>query len=164
MAGFIEGEVKNLDPKFAQSFSFSGVNEQDYVPLALLKVNRVFNGESCFGEIDLLRASASNQVNNQTLTVAFFKRAEVSGVVDFKYVDPVNSVVSYSSLDPNTQTITNLSEITPFFSFVVGSASSESIDITDLDFTLGIGDSLLIAIKTTASITGEVNLNWFEQQ
>jgi len=164
MAGFIEGEVRNLDPKFTETFSFSGVNEQEYVPLALLKLNRVFNGESCFGEIDILRSGASNQANNQTLTVAFFKRAEVSGVVDFKYVDQENSVVSYSSLDPNTQTITNLSEITPFFSFVVGSASSESIDITDLAFTLSIGDSLLIAIKTTASITGEVNLNWFEQQ
>jgi len=162
MAGFIEGEVRNLDPKFAQSFSFSGVNEQDFVPLALLKVNRVFNGESCFGEIDILRASASNQVNNQTLTVAFFIKSEVSGVVDFKYVDQNNSIMSYAQLDPNNQTITNLSEITPFFSYVVG--SDESIDIKDLDFVLGVGDSLLIAIKTTASISGQVDINWFEQQ
>lgn len=164
MAGFIEGEVRNLDPKFAQSFSFSGVNEQDFVPLALLKVNRVFNGESCFGEIDILRASASNQVNNQTLTVAFFIKSEVSGVVDFKYVDQNNSIMAYAQLDPNNQTITNLSEITPFFSYVVGSDSSESIDIKDLDFVLGVGDSLLIAIKTTASISGQVDINWFEQQ
>ena len=72
--------------------------------------------------------------------------------------------MSYAQLDPSNQTITNLSEITPFFSFVVGSDSSQTIDIAGLDFTLGVGDSLLVAIKTTASISGQVDINWFEQQ
>ena len=167
MAGFIEGTVVKLDPKFAKGWSFSGVNSATYRPLALLKANRLHNDESCFGEFDLLRIGASNEVNNKTLTVGFFKKAKISGDVNYQYVDEQNSIVSYASLTPTgagLNTITNLAEITPFFELIVGSASSRSINLEDLEYILGPGDELLIAIRTTASITGQVSITWFEQQ
>lgn len=164
MAGFIEGTVRNLDPKYALSFTFSAVNESDFVPLAAIKVNRVFNGESCFGELDLLQLGGSNEVNNKTLTIGLFRDAQIAGDVDFQYVNEANSVTSYASLSPSTNTIANLAELTPFYNFVVGSASADTIDLQSLGFTFGTGDTFVIAIKTTAAVDGQVSVTWFEQQ
>jgi hypothetical protein len=47
---------------------------------------------------------------------------------------------------------------------VVGSASSKTIDLRSLNFAFGVGDCLVIAIKTTALMSGQVSVNWYEQQ
>ena len=99
MAGFIEGDTKTLDPKFSKLFSFSGINTATYKPLAAIKVNRVFNGESCFGEIDILRIAGSNTVNNQSVTIALFLGAKISGDVNYQYVEQEESVVSTTTLN-----------------------------------------------------------------
>ena len=163
MAAFTEGKVVRLDPKFSLSFSFTGVNSSTYVPLVILKANRVFNSQSSFGEFDLLQLGASNEVNNKTLTVGLFLNKRVTGDVDFQYTDQQNSIVSYSTLSPSTQTI--VSPIgQPFYEFIVGPLSAKTIDLSFLDFVFGPGTHLIIAIKTTASIDGTVSINWFEQQ
>lgn len=163
MAGFIEGFARKLDPKFAHSVSFTGVNESAYVPLLLLKTRRVFHDQSCFGEFDLIKLAASNEVNNKTLTVGLFLSAEVTGDVNFQYVDENNSVVSYAEVNPNSQELVNAS-LTPFYELVVGSDSSKSEDLTSLELAFGVGDTVVVAIKTTASMSGQVSVNWFEQQ
>jgi hypothetical protein len=164
MSSFIEGDVVKLDPKFAKSWSFTNINSATYKPLALLRPNRVHKGESCFGELDLLRIGASNEVNNKTLTVGFFKKAAITGDVEYEYIDEQNSIVSYASLAPGTNAIANLANITPFFEVIVGSASSISLNLEDLELIFGPGDELLIAIRTTAAISGQVGITWFEQQ
>jgi hypothetical protein len=167
IASFIEGEVVELDPKFSKSFAFSGVNTATYRPLSALKVNRIFNNESCFGEFDILRLAGSNTVNNQAVTIGFFLGARLSGEVNYQYVNEQNSVVSYAELLPTGagfNTIENLADLTPIYELVVASDSSLSIDISQLKLTFGIGRDLIIAIKTTASVTGFVSINWFEQQ
>ena len=164
MSSFIEGDVVKLDPKFAKSWSFTNINSATYKPLALLRPNRVHKGESCFGEFDLLRIGASNEVNNKTLTVGFFKKAEITGDVEYEYIDEQNSIASYASLAPSTNTIANLANITPFFEVIVGSASSISLNLEDLELIFGPGDEMLIAIRTTAAISGQVGITWFEQQ
>lgn len=162
MAAFTEGMVTKLDPKYALSFSFS-VNSSTYKPLAILKANRVFNNQSSFGEFDLLQLAASNEVNNKTLTVGLFINKRVTGNVNFQHVDANNSIVSYATLAPSTQTI--VAPIgQPFYELVVGSASSKTIDMRLFDFVFGPGTELIIAIKTTASVTGQVSVTWFEQQ
>jgi hypothetical protein len=85
--------------------------------LALLKANRVYNGQSCFGEFDILRLAASNTTTatGKTLTVGFFINAEIGGEVNYEYVDEQNSIVSYAALTPDgvgKNTIDNLSELT----------------------------------------------------
>lgn len=167
MAAFIEGEVIKLDPKFAKSWTFSGVNSSIYVPLATLKANRVFNGQSCWGEFDLLRIAGSNEVNNKTLTVGLFLDAVITGDVNYQYVNQQNSIVSYANLVPTgagANTIKNLSNIVPFYEFVVGSASSLESNLEELELIFGSGRELLIGIKTTAAMTGQVGILWFEQQ
>ena len=167
MASFIEGEVVALDPKFAKSFEFSGVNTSTYRPLAALKVNRVYRDESCFGEIDLLQIAGANIVNNQSVTFALFLKGKLTGDVDFQYQNEDESVVSYAELTPTgagANTIANLADINPIYELLVASDSSQTIDITNLKISIGLGDTLIIALKTSASVSGQVSLTWFEQQ
>ncbi len=162
MAGYVEGDQYKLDPKFAYSNTFTNVNESSYVPFIMLKSNRVFHDDSCYGEFDILKVAASNEVNNKTLTVGLFLTKEVTGEVDFQYIDEDNSIVAYADLDPSNQEIINAGR--PFYELVVGSASSQTVDLQRLNFVFGPGDCLLIAIKTTALMNGSVSVNWYEQQ
>ena len=162
MAGFTEGEIQKLDPKFARSFTFTNVSESSYVPLALLKTNRVYNGSSSWGEFDLLRVAASNEVNNKTLTIGFFLNPEVTGDVNFQNVDENDSIVSIAEMDPSNDNFLN--PPVPFYEMVAGSAATVSEQIDSLKFVFGPGNIVAIGIKTTASINGQVSVNWFEQQ
>lgn len=164
MASFIEGSVIKLDPKFAKSFQFSSINSPTYVPLGILKTNRIFNGESCFGEFDILRIAGSNESTAKTLTIGFFLDPTITGEVNFQYVDEQNSIVSYADLDPSVNTVENIANLTPFYEAVVGPNNSvqENLDLLDLIF--GTGRDLVIAIKTSGAIAGAVSIQWFEQQ
>lgn len=166
MAAFIEGEVINLDPKFSKSFTFSGINTSTYKPLAALKINRIFNGNSCFGEIDILRLAGFNTVNNQAVTIALFLDAKIGGDVNYQYISEEGSVVSYANLNPGAggNTITNLANLTPLFELQVASDSSTFADLDKLRISIGLGRPLVFAIKTTASVTGGMQVTWFEQQ
>ena len=167
ISAFIEGEVVELDPKYSRSFSFSGINTATYGPLASIKVNRIFNGESCFGEFDILRIAGANTVNNQAVTIGLFLGGELSGEVNYQYNNEANSIVSYANLIPagaGANTIENLSDLSPIYELVIASDSSLSINLSHLKLTFGLGRDLIIAIKTTASVTGFVSVNWFEQQ
>lgn len=171
MAGFIEGDVIKLDPKFAKDFSFSGLNTSSaWRPLALLKARSIFNDETCFGEFDILRLGATNNANNQTLTVGLFRLATIVGSatapVNFQYVDQTRSVVTYAALAPGASgnTISNIASITPFFQFVVGGNDATGFDVEHLNMSFGVGDPIVIAVKTDGNITGNVSINWFEQQ
>lgn len=168
MATFIEGSVIKLDPKYAKSFSFAAVTETNFTPLALLKANRVYNGQSCFGEFDILRLAASNTTTatGKTLTVGFFINAEIGGEVIYEYVDEQNSVVSYAALTPDgvgKNTIDNLSELTPFYEIVLSPGQSNTENLDTLEFLFSVGKPLLIAIKG-GGVDGDVSINWFEQQ
>lgn len=168
MATFIEGDVVKLDPKYAKSFSFASVTEADFTPLALLKANRVFNGESCFGEFDILRLAASNvtTATGKTLTVGFFINAEIGGDVNYQYVNEQNSMVSYAALIPDgtgKNTITNLADLTPFYEIVLSPGQSNTENLDTLEFLFSLANPLLIAIKGNG-VDGDVSINWFEQQ
>jgi len=164
MAAFNEGLVSILDPRFSRSFSFTGINQSSYVPLAVLKSTRVVDGRSNFGEFDLTRLNASNSVNNKTLFVGLFLNAKITGDVNFQYVDEQNSVVAYSAVSPSTATIVNVANLTPFYSIAVPPQSSVSVNLEELRFAFGVGSDLVVAIKTEASIDGAVSINWVEQQ
>ena len=164
MAAFTEGQIAKLDPKFAKSFSFTNVNSATYVPAAILKASRFFDGRSSFGEFDILRVYASNETSNKTLTVGFFLDAVIDGDVDFQYVNTTESVVNYAALDPDNDTIVDIANLSPFHEFVVGGNSGVSQNLEDLKFVFGPGKNFVMAIKTSAQISGLVGVSWFEQQ
>ena len=169
MSGFITGEIIKLDPKFAQSFAFTNLNQLTYHPLAMIKTNRIHQNQSCFGEFDILRLAGSNEVSSKTLIIGFFLGAEIAGDVNYQFVDDENSIVSIATLDPTTNspanTISNLSNITPFHEIVVGPLAGVSEDLDKLEFIFPPGVPLLIAVKATnTGVNGSVSINWFEQQ
>jgi hypothetical protein len=169
MSGFISGEIIKLDPKFAQSFAFTNLNKLTYHPLAMIKTNRIHKNQSCFGEFDILRLAGSNEVSSKTLIIGFFLGAEITGNVNYQFVNDENSIVSIATLDPTTNsppnTISNLSDIVPFHEIVVGPLAGVSEDLDKLEFIFPPGVPLLIAVKATnTGVNGSVSINWFEQQ
>ncbi len=167
LAAFTEGKIEKLDPKFAKSWTFSGINEASYVPLAALKANRVFNDQSNFGEFDFLRISLSNETagaSGKTVTIGFFLDPTVTGEVDWQYVDEDQSIVSYADLDSSSQTIDDISTLTPFYEIIAGPSGTETDFVEALKLIFQIGRTVLIAIKTTGSTSGTLSINWFEQQ
>jgi len=166
LAAFTEGNVVALDPKFSHSFLISSVSTSStYKPLGAIKVNRIFNNESCFGEIDLLNISLANTVNNKYYSIGFFRDFRISGDVNYQYVNETDSIASIATLDPATNTISNLANIKPFYEVTIGGDQSKTIDLSDLKFTFGLGrGEVLFAIKGNGSVTGDFIINWFEQQ
>jgi len=164
MAAFNEGIVRFLDPRFSEEFTFASVNESGYVPLALLKSARVVDDQSNFGEFDLTQLNASNSTNNKTLFVGLFLNAEVTGDVNYEYVDEDNSIVAYASLNPSVNTITNVANLRPFYSIAIPPQSSLAVDLTELAFAFGVGNSITVAIRSEQQVDGAVVVNWVEQQ
>jgi hypothetical protein len=166
MASFTEGQPKKLDPRYAFSFSINSVDTGGvYQPIGAIKVNRVYNGLTSFGEIDLLRIAASNTTVSQakTLTVSLFKNVPLSGTPNFQYLSETNSLVSYATLIPGTDSITTTGYI-PLVTFPVGANSSNTITFDLDDLVIAHGEIIYIAVKTPGSVDGEVSLNWYEQQ
>lgn len=162
MAIFNEGMVKKLDPRYAASNTFT-YNSTTDAPVIALKVNRVSNAITCFGEMDILRIAASNESTNKTLTVSVYKNLDIRGDVNFQYIDSRNSIVSRANLVPGTNTVTTTGKI-PFLTFVVGSNQGETIDITSEELVFGAGEIVVFCIHTSGAVTGEIGINWFEQQ
>ena len=163
MAAFTEGMVKKLDPRFAISNTFSGYNSTTDTPVLALKVNRVYNDVSCFSEFDILRIAASNESTAKTLTVSLYKDARIGGAVNFKYTDSNNSAVSYALLTAGTNTVDVTGKI-PFLTFAIGPNSAQTINIGEEELVFNVGEIIIITVHTTGAVTGEIGVNWFEQQ
>jgi len=163
MAAFTEGFARKLDPRFAASHTFSGYNSTTKAPLLALKINAVYNNQTCFAEFDILRIAASNESTNKTLTISVYKNLDINGAVNFQYVDQANSAVSYANLTPGTNTVTTTGKV-PFLTFSVGANNAATIDIAPEELVFGAGEIVVICISTSGAVTGEVGVNWFEQQ
>lgn len=167
MVAFTEGKVAKLDPKFAKSRTFTS-SETFYQPALLLKVDRIFNNLSCYGSFQILKIAGSNDSPSstpKTLTIGLFLNEVIDGDVDFQAVKSGESLVCAAELDLVNNTIPNASA-TPFYELVVGAGSSNTVDLSDLDFSFGPGETVLVAVKGSdgTNIAGGVSLNWYEQQ
>ena len=163
MASFTEGKVEKLDPKYAKSFNIS-ISTSTYKPLAILKSNRVFNDQSNYGEFDILRMAVSNESTNKTMSIALFLDATVTGPVNFQYADETCSIVSYAEVNPSSQTINDIANLTPFYEIIVGPGGTESERVEMLKLIFQIGRDVVVAVKTTGTVAGTFSINWFEQQ
>ena len=163
MAAFTEGLVRKLDPRFSRSHTFTNYNSTTDAPLLALKINRVFNNKTCFAEFDILRIAASNESTAKTLTVSVYKDLIIRGDVNFLYVDNENSSVSYANLTPGTNTVSTTGK-TPFLTFAVGANMAQTIDIAPEELVFNTGEIVVICIHTSGQVSGEIGVNWFEQQ
>jgi len=164
MGSFTEGPAKKLDPRYSHSFSYNAVDTGGvYQPVGAIKVNRIYNGLTCFGEIDLLRIGASNTSTAKNLTVSLYKNLPITGTPNFTYLNETSSIISYANLTPGVDSVTTNGFI-PLVTFPVGSNSSNAITFDLDDLVVAAGETIIVAIKTTGQVTGEVSLNWYEQQ
>ena len=164
MASFTEGLAKKLDPRYSFSFDYSAVDTGGaYQPIGAIKINRIYNGLTCFGEIDLLRIGASNTSTAKNLTVALYKNLPITGTPNFTYLSETSSITSYATLIPGTDSVTTNGAVA-LVSFPVGSNSSNTVTFDLDDLVVAAGETIIVAIKTTGNVTGEVTLNWYEQQ
>ena len=170
MATFTEGKFTRLDPKFAHARTFDSVDTSGvFKGLIALKVNRVYQGQACFGELDLLRIGATNAAGSTTpkpFQIGIFTDVEITGDVNFIEVNGGSSCVSYADLgtaggnglaiSPNTE---------PKFVFGVNGGGSNSIDLSQLDLSYGAGRVVVIGFRSDDAVTDNtLSINWFEQQ
>ena len=167
LATFNEGQVTRLDPKFSFSETVTIPDTGgSWAPLIAFKANSVFRNRASFGEIELLRISATNDAPSSTpknFRIAFFVDSTITGDVDFQYVDEERSVVSYALLDASAQTITP--ETGAIFSMGVGSGGTTTQDLIPLNFVFEPGSVIVIACnRDGVGDTGAITLNWYEKQ
>ena len=168
MATFNEGNFARLDPKFSESFTITVPDTAGlWKPLIALKVANVFNGRTCYSELDLLKMVCTNNVNsntNKSFSIAIFsgKSVSITGAVNFTPINLAESVVYYSTLNAATQTF-NGASTAPDFTVGVSSGTVVS-DLEPLDLQYGSDMTIVIACKSADALTGTVSLNWFEQQ
>jgi hypothetical protein len=164
MASFTEGPAKKLDPRYSFSFAYNNADTSGvYQPVGAIKINRIYNGLTCFGEIDLLRIGASNTSTAKNLTVSLFKNLPITGTPNFTYLSETSSITSYANLTPGADSISTNGAIA-LVTFPVGSNSSNAITFDLDDLVVAAGETIIVAIKTTGQVTGEISLNWYEQQ
>ena len=159
MAGYTEGIIRNLDPKFSKTIDFTNLGTS-YKAIAVIKANRVFLNGSSFGEIDLLKIATSNEATGKTLQVSLFLNEVVSDDVNFINVDENNSITSVA-----TGSLTFSPSGAPFYNLIAGPNSSEVHEFKDFDFVFGPGQQVVVAAKfSNGSGNGTISINWFEQQ
>lgn len=163
MAQFTEGKNIRLDPRFSATASFASLSSTTYVGLLALKVNKTFNDLVCYGEIDILRITGNS--NSNGVSIAVFKDVPINGNVNFTYVNQTNSIVSEAYLGATGTSITT-NGFTPLATFAIGNGGSAVLDLPPEELVTAAGEILIFAIKTFAGSnpTGEISINWFEQQ
>ena len=172
MATFTEGEFRKLDPKFAHARIFASADTtaltNKFKGLIAIKVNRVYQGQACFGELDLLRVGATNAAGSTTpkpFQIGIFTDVEISGDVNFIEVNGGSSCVSYADLGTANGNGLQLSAGEPKVVFGVNGGGSNSIDLSQLDLNYGAGRVVVIGFRADAAVTGNtLSVNWFEQQ
>jgi hypothetical protein len=129
----------------------------------MFQVNRTFNEESCFGEIDLTRLSLSNETNQKTLEIGLFLDVTVSGDVDLQPVDGTSSIVSYAELSTSANAIVNIANLTPFHRTIAVGGSTSTEDLESLKMVIQNGGTLVVGVRGN-NAQGRTAISWFEQQ
>jgi hypothetical protein len=169
MACFVEGKKSRLDPKFAYSTRVSFPDTSNaWKPFLVIKANRVFNSQACFGEWDLLRMSATNETGSTTpksYNIGIFVDVTSDADLDFQYVNQTQSIVSYARIpDGSINAATITPTTSPIFVASVNAGSALEYDLDMLDFVFGPGRNVTFAVNSDDAIVGSFALNWFEQQ
>jgi len=168
IATFHEGVFRRLDPKFSYSKIFNVTSTSNvFRGLVALKVNRVHKGQACFGELDLLRLSATNNAGSaspKSFQIGIIPDAVITGDVNFVEQDPTRSVVSYADLG-NGQAITPNTRNSSIYTVGVPSGGGININLEDLDYIFGVGRIIVIGFISADSISNcTLSINWYEQQ
>ena len=155
--------IKQLDPRFGFSTTFSSVNSSTYLALFTIKANTVYNSQTNYGEFDILRINASNDSASRTLTVALFRNINLgNAAANFQHVNQSYSICSIANFSTSGIAFSTGSN-PPQLVFSVGADSAQTIDLAPEELVNNSGETITVAIKTSGVVSGEVGINWFEQ-
>lgn len=163
---FTEGlVVRNVGISF--SAAASKANVSTLVPLITLRTNNVYNGESCYGALDLFNISVANDAGSSSsgklLKFYFYKNAVLGGPVNFQLVDSSRSIAATDTAATSVTTNGNTQLIK---TLIVAANSSEALKIDDENFFIGPGESVTIAVERVSNTvdTAAISISWFEDQ
>lgn len=165
---FNEGLVqRNIGVAYAKGATKSSVSST-IVPVVTLRVNRVFNNQSNYGEIQLFNASfgceTGNSSSGKILKIILYKNAVLGGPVNFQHIDSTHSMVATDtaattvSVGSNTQLLKEI---------IVGANTSVTLKIEDENFYVGNGETITVAAVRAGSSdidTAAASVGWFEDQ
>ncbi len=166
MATFVEGKTIKLDPKFSYAKTFNTSNTSGFFQgLLALKINRVHQGKNCFGALEPLSITATNNAGSaapKSFQIGIFVDSTITGDVNFQEVSSTTSIVSYADLG-NGQAISP--NLIPIFSFGVASGQGAIIDLEKLNFSFSTGRTIIVAFKAADAISSNsLTFDWFEKQ
>lgn len=169
MAGYVQGEIVDLDPKFSESFLFETDTTNNVVCIG--KVNEVYQNKSCYGEIDMLRISASNlSTGSAVLKISMYTDLNITGKsVNFVNYDQssIVSIARGNESGPNHLNVFHNITVTgkPVFQMTVGPNTTNKEVFNDLKLSIGKGQHVyVVAESTSGGINGLISFTWFEQQ
>jgi len=170
MAGYVQGKIVDLDPVFTKTFLFQVDTTKSVV--AIGKVNEVFQGVSCYGEIDLLKITASNlSTGNAVLKITAYINETLTGKsVNFQNFDSNQSIMSIATGNESGSNHNNVFHNvtltgTPVFEMTIGPNSTKTEKFDQIRFSVGKNQSVyIVAESTSGGINGLVSFTWFEQQ
>lgn len=167
---FTEGIVtRNIGPAFATTVERTGIaNDIDtnLVPVLTVRANTIFQGQSCYGEVDPFNLSVGSDTGSASSTillkVLIYKNAGLTGPVNFQHVDSTRSI---AAVDTAATGLTVTSRTQLIKTLVIAANQSEILKLADENFFLTSGETITIACQTNKNTSDVIaTLSWFEDQ
>lgn len=162
---FTEGIVnRSIGVAFSQVFNKSSAANGVAVPVLTIRADQVFNGQACYGEIDIFNISVGTDTGAaasiRLLEVYVYKNATLTGPVNYQYINSTQSICSYDTA------ATGFSGGQLVKAFLVAANDSITLSLRDENFYLSNSQKITIVVKP---LTGNIDtiagsISWFEDQ
>jgi exonuclease I len=86
-----------------------------------------------------------------------------TAAVNYQYINEPYSICSVADFSASPLSFSTTG-ITPQLVFSVGANSAQTIDLVPEELVNNSGETITVAIKTSGQVSGEIGINWFEQQ
>lgn len=164
---FTEGVVlRNVGPAFSKDATKASVGATA-VPILTLRVNNVFNGQCCYGGLNIFNVSvgcdAGSAASNKILKVFVYRNVTLGGPVNFQPID----VRSFTAFDTAATSFATNGNSQQLKSFIVAANNSVTLKLDDENFYLANGDTLTFVVQRGGSSDVDnalLGVGWFEDQ
>lgn len=155
--GFIEGKAVKTEETRADSNTNAAVPVGSFVNIMTLRNRIVFGTRRNRAETFGVNLAGATDSNKDAIIVAILN-ADVSGDLDFQYIDKVNSTMEIAK-EPGTVTGGRLAS-----SFPIPSANGADINLRELQALLLPGETVTLAASITAGAASSVTISVIWQE
>jgi hypothetical protein len=165
---FNEGLItKNIGTAFSISAVKSAISATE-VPILTIRANTVFNGQSCYGEIDPFNLSVANDSGSSAagklLKIFIYKNMGLGGPVNFQHVDSTRSIASYDTAATSISSISGKTQLLK--SLIIAANESLTLKLQDENFFVATGETLTFTAQRVSNDldNAAVSVSWYENQ